>query len=211
MSSDLENSVQIVGEPWKSSAYYDDAEAWTWVFWDPTHPFRPCFDRLDLGHVIELACGRGRHSEIAAGLASHMTLIDIHQENLDACRERLSAFDNVDYICNDGYDYRPVQDGAATSIFCYDAMVHFSADLIESYLTDSARVLAPGGMALFQHSNYMSDSTQHYGLNPCARNLMTLERFAGLAGAAGLDVVQSRTLDWGGFTDLDGLTLLRKP
>lgn len=211
MPTDLENSVRIVGEAWKQSAYYDDAESWTWMFWDQAHPFRPWFDQLDLTHVIELACGRGRHSELTAPLASRLTLIDIHPENLQACRERLSGFNNVSFICNDGCGFRPLDDGSVTSIFCYDAMVHFSADLVESYLADTARVMADGGKALFHHSNYTGDPTQHYGLNPCARNLMSLEQFAGLATAAGLEVVQSRTLDWGGIANLDGLTLLRKP
>lgn len=211
MPSDLQDSVRIVGEPWKSSAYYDDAESWTWLFWDPLHPFRPWFDQLDLSNVVELACGRGRHSELTASLASCLTLIDIHQENLDACRARLARFANVHYICNGGFDYRPVADCTATSIFCYDAMVHFSAELVESYMADTARVLTHGGMGLFHHSNYTSESAQHYGLNPCARNLMSMQRFADLATTAGLEVVQSRTIDWGGFADLDGLTLLRKP
>ena len=33
-------------------------------------------------------------------------------------------------------------------------MVHFSADLVQAYLRDTARVLKPGGMALYHHSNY---------------------------------------------------------
>lgn len=211
MASDLQGSVQVVGEAWKESPYYEEAERWTWVFWDAAHPFRPWFDRLDLQNVLELACGRGRHSEVIATRATTLTVMDIHQENIDACRQRLSGFPNVNFICNDGYDYQPVADASVTSILCYDAMVHFSPDLVESYLRDSARVLVPGGMALFHHSNHDSGSTQHYGLNPCARNAMTLERFNALTIAAGMEPVTSRALDWGGFANLDGLSLVRRP
>lgn len=211
MTSNLKDSVELVGEAWKKSTYYDDAEQWTWLFWDEAHPFRPWFDKLELGHVLELACGRGRHSEIAAAKAVKLTGMDIHDENIEACRRRLSKFENVNFICNGGSDYQPVADRSITSIFCYDAMVHFSPDLIESYLLDSARILVPGGMALFHHSNLDSGSNQHYGLNPCARNTMTLERFNELAIASGLEPVESRPMDWGGFPNLDGLSLVRRP
>ncbi|MEO8137814.1 MAG: hypothetical protein ABI831_28030 [Betaproteobacteria bacterium] len=40
---------------------------------------------------------------------------------------------------------------------------------------------------------------------------MSLSRFAEYADTAGLDVVNSTPMDWGGVAGLDGLTLLRKP
>ena len=49
-----------------------------------------------------------------------------------------------------------------------------------------------------------------YGLNPLARNRMTMAMFHLLAEDAGLQVVESKTLDWGGIEKLDGLTLLRR-
>lgn len=206
----LQSSVDLVGEPWKESAYYEDAERWTFIFWEPAHPFRPWFDRLDLRNVLELAVGYGRHAERVAPMAGQLTLVDIHEANLAVCRQRLAAHDNVRYVCNDGYDFQPVPDASLTAIYCYDAMVHFSPDLVAAYLQDARRVLAPGGMALLHHSNHDADPTQHYGLNPCARNRMTMAAFRGLGEDAGLEVVDSKTIDWAGVTELDGLTLLRK-
>lgn len=210
MAPDLESSVQVVGEAWKESDYYADAERWTFVFWDQNHAFRRRFDRLDLGHVVELACGQGRHSAIVAPLASRLTLMDIHQENLDVCRRRLADFENVQLLCTNGYDYMPIESGSVTSVFCYDAMVHFSPDLVDSYLRDTFRILVPGGLGLFHHSNYDADPSKHYGLNPHARNRMTMGLFNELAVDAGLEVVDSTVLDWGGVRELDGLTLVRR-
>jgi len=73
----LQSSVDVVGAPWRESAYYEDAERWTFLFWEPEHPFRPWFDRLDLRNVLELACGYGRHAERVAPLAGQLTLMDI--------------------------------------------------------------------------------------------------------------------------------------
>jgi SAM-dependent methyltransferase len=206
---DLQSSVDLVGEAWKQSAYYQDAERWTFIFWDPGQPFRTWFDRLDLRNALELACGHGRHAERVVPHAGQLTLMDIHEENLDACRARLSGYGNVRYLLNSGYDFRPVPDATLTAIYCYDAMVHFSPDLVAAYLEDARRVLAPGGMALLHHSNYDADPSQHYGSNPQARNRMTLEMFRGLAERAGLEVVDSKPVEWAAIPGLDGLTLLR--
>ena len=211
MQSDLKQSVATVGEAWKSSPYYADAERWTFRFWEHGRKFRDFFDLMDLRETVELACGHGRHAERVAPLAGRLTLVDIHQENLDACRARLQRFDNVAYLRNEGFDYRPLPDESTTAIYCYDAMVHFSADLVASYLADTARVLARNGMALYHHSNYDRDQGLHYGQNPHARNIMSIPRFRSLAEAAGLEVLQSVALDWGNEPDLDGLTLVRKP
>jgi len=211
VGSDLQQSVGIVGEAWRDSPYYADAERWTFLFWDEGSPFREYFDRLDLKNVIELACGHGRHSERVAPLASSLTLMDIHDENLEMCRQRLGGFANVGFLKNNGYDYQPLADASATALFCYDAMVHFSPDIVLSYLNDTARVLVPGGMALFHHSNYHGEEGRHYALNPHARNNMSMTMFEIFAAAAGLEVVQSKMLDWAGIAGLDGLTLVRRP
>jgi len=207
----LQASADIVGEAWKESPYYADAERWTFIFWDPAHPFRPLFDRLDLRDVLELACGHGRHSEIVAGRSTRLTLMDIHPANLGACRTRLGDRHGIRYLTNNGFDFAPVEEASLSAIFCYDAMVHFSPDLVASYLADAARVLKPGGRALFHHSNRDGDPDVHYGQNPQARNRMTLAQFAALAEQSGLMVMEAKPVMWAGIPDLDGLTLVRKP
>ena len=144
-------------------------------------------------------------------MTGQLTLMDIHQANLDTCRKRLAGLGNVQYILNDGYDFQPVPDASLTAIICYDAMVRFSPDLVAAYLEDARRVLAPDGMALLHHSNCDADPSQHYGLNPQARNRMKMGMFRELAQAAGLEVVDSKTIDWAEVAKLDGLTLLRNP
>lgn len=210
MTTDLKTAVAVVAEAWKESTYYADAEQWTFIFWENGRGFKDMFDKLDLTQVVELACGHGRHSERIVSAAKHITLMDIHEENLKACHARLGAFPNVSIVINNGYDYRPLEDESATAVFCYDAMVHFSPDVVASYLRDTARVLVPGGMALFHHSNH-DGGEGHYGLNLHARNRMSMETFREYAEAAGLEVVESRKMEWGGVSDLDGLTLVRKP
>jgi ubiquinone/menaquinone biosynthesis C-methylase UbiE len=204
------DDVKTVAEAWANSKYYARAEEWTHVFWGPKTHFRRLFDRLDLTSVVELACGHGRHAAQTAVRAGHLTLIDIFEANLAACRERLAGAANVDYILGCGLDFQPLPDNSITAIYCYDAMVHFAPSMVEAYLLDAARVLKPGGMALFHHSNYPAPLERHYGQNPNARNHMTAALFAHYAENAGLTVVESIIIPWGKVADLDCLTLLRK-
>ena len=196
---------------WEASPYYDDAEQWTFLFWDEHRPFRPMFSKLDLTFVVELACGRGRHAERLINLLGTGRYFgtDILLSNIEACRERIGRSDQIEFHPTDGISL-PVPDETATALFCYDAMVHFDIEVIIAYLRDTARILSPGGRALFHHSNYSSNPGCPYGLNPMARNFMSLDLFAHLGRRADLYPIEQRTIPWGNFANLDGLTLFEK-
>lgn len=207
--TNLKDLAHQVAKPWDKSPYYQNAEKLTEVFWGENTIFLKFFNRLDLTSVTELACGHGRHSEIVQPKAGHLTLIDVFEDNLRTCQERMSQSKNVTYLLGNGYDFQPIKTGSQSAIFCYDAMVHFAPELVESYLKDAARILAPGGLALLHHSNFNPTQDQHYGLNPCARNAMTRTMFNAFADAASLELVEARKISWGGHEDLDGVSLLR--
>ena len=56
--------------------------------------------------------------------------MNVHEENIEYCRTRLARFQNTVFFTNSGHDFRPIADCALTAIFCYDAMVHFSPNLV---------------------------------------------------------------------------------
>lgn len=89
-------------------------------------------------------------------------------------------------------------------------MVHFEQDVVLSYLGDAARVLVPGGRALFHHSNYTAAPGNAYHLNPHWRNFMSKELFASGAIGLGLRVLEQNVLQWGNVPALDCLTLLER-
>lgn len=208
--ADLRKLAEDVARPWDGSPYYANAENLLHIFWAESSEFKRLFEKLDLTAVLELACGHGRHSEVVQPLAGRLVLMDVFQDNLDICKKRLSESGNVDYVFGNGYSFEPVEDASLSAIYCYDAMVHFAPELVEQYIKDTARVLKPGGMALYHHSNYDAPTDQHYGLNPNARNKMTREMFNGFVNDAGLDIVEAFEMGWGGHDNLDGVTLLRK-
>ncbi|MEZ5920869.1 MAG: class I SAM-dependent methyltransferase [Parvularculaceae bacterium] len=210
----LKAEVRVIGDGWKQSAYYDNVERTIPAFWGEHSFFKNCFDRLDLGHVVELACGHGRHAEQIKDAAGKISLMDVNQENIDYCKERFKGLQNVAYFTNNGLDFTPLEDNSASSIFCYDAMVHFDHRCVLSYLEDARRILVPGGMALFHHSNNSYPFSTHYGQNPHSRNFMTKELFARYSLDSGLEVIDQFVFDWGSgeklVKNLDCLTLVRK-
>ena len=208
---DISDSVKEVGYVWERNPYYERAEKLLYVFWNDESKYKQLFSRLDLSSTVELAAGHGRHAEIVAPLAGEMIVMDIHDSNLAACRSRLGGFGNVSFLKCDGFAFDGVADSWATSIYCYDSMVHFAPDVVKSYIKDTYRVLVPGGMALYHHSNYMSPGDQVWTSNPHGRNNMTRAIFVESAAEAGLSVLESTPVKWGGISDLDCVTLLRKP
>jgi SAM-dependent methyltransferase len=213
------NLTADIAADWRQSPYYAAAEQDQWLdmFWVPSSPFRGLFDTLDRHHLVELACGHGRHTArlIQDGLdrsCEAITLIDVNAENVEFCRERFHHFPLVSVLKNDGSDFAPLPDGAATGIFCYDAMVHFEYDAVMSYLKDAFRVLAPGSRALFHHSNNDKAPGTHYLTARHCRNFMSKNLFAHVAMRAGLTVIEQMVMDWGhSDKDLDCLSLVEKP
>lgn len=191
--------------------YFERAEKddWIAVFWKDSI-FLEYFSCLDLKNVVELACGRGRHVPQYVQKAGHITLVDILEKNINICKERFKNYTNISYYKNSGNDLKELNDNSYTSLFTYDAMVHFELLDIAGYLNETYRILTPGGMALFHHSNNSSDYKASYSSGIGGRSFMSKDIFAYLAYRAGLEIVKQKVIDWGGEPELDCITLVRK-
>jgi SAM-dependent methyltransferase len=217
--TNLRHSIEVVKEAWIGSPYYEDAEKWTFFFWDERFIFRRYFDQLDVTRCAELACGHGRHAEQLLqrypDRVEALYCLDVLEENVAFTMKRIAMYRQAAVVLVSGCDFQPIASGTLTSIFSYDAMVHFSPDIVLSYLIDAHRVLAPGGRALFHHANLYAPDTgkpgRHYGLNPNARNHMTLALLEFFAQEAGLRILQTEAMAWAEIPDTDRITLLERP
>lgn len=178
-------------------------------FWEETSPFAQLFEKLDLSNVIELACGRGRHVPKYADRAGNITLVDILDKNIEFCKERFKIFSNIEYLRNNGYNLEALPSNEYTSLFCYDAMVHFEMMDIYEYLKDIYRVLKSGGRALIHHSNFDGDYKASFGSATYGRNFMNKQLFAYLAYRIGFVILEQKVIDWD-IKDLDCITLIEK-
>lgn len=190
--------------------YFDSAEETLDVFWNKDAYFRKYFDQLDLENVVELACGRGRHVPQYIEKAGHITLVDILEKNIEFCKERFKNFNKLSYYVNNGFDLRQISDESQTSLFSYDAVVHFEMLDIFNYLRETHRILRREGMALFHHSNNTESYKVSFETGKSGRSFMSAQLFAHLCNRAGLEIIEQKVISWGNHKNLDCITLVRK-
>jgi ubiquinone/menaquinone biosynthesis C-methylase UbiE len=206
-------ATQVILEVHENTRYYDDAaqEEAVALFWGEKSKFLPYFLKLKCETILELAVGWGRHVPMYMDRANKIIVVDALAKNIHICRERFAGMSKIGYYVNNGVDLSDLGDNSFDSIFSYDAMVHFELIDIWGYLKETARVLAPGGRALYHYSNYSEHPTHVWTQNPHNRNFMSNAIFTHLADRAGLVVLEQGTVSWGGQESLDGITLLEKP
>lgn len=208
----LRHAARASGDPFRESPYYEAAEPdmdeqWRDLIW-------PMIRDCDFTATVDLAAGHGRNSAKLLEHVESLTIVDINEECLDACRRRFAGDRRVSFVRTDGTSLRGIADRSVTFVYSFDAMVHFEPEVVAAYLDETARVLTDEGRAFFHHSNrpLPPDTTFHDA--PHWRNHMTRELFDELAARAGLGVVGAREIDWGSGPDrhetLDGLTLLAR-
>lgn len=189
--------------------YFIDAEKSLNIFWDENSAFLKYFRLLDLTNVVELACGHGRHVNCYKEIADKIVLVDILEENIAVCKKRFAGETKIDYYVNSGCDLLEIESGSQTSLFTYDAMVHFEMWDVFSYLKETRRILKNGGMALFHHSNNTENYKITFVTGTGGRNYMSKDLFAYLCNRAGLNVIEQEVIDWS-RPQLDCITLVRK-
>lgn len=193
------------------SNYYEDAESDSWmnIFWAESSQFKKMFAKLDVSSVVELACGHGRHVQQYINDSSSITFVDINEENIAFCKNRFKEDTRFHYLVTSGNNFSGIKAASQTAVFSYDVMVHFEMLAVSDYLSETFRILCPGGKALFHHSNYTGNPDNSYKDSPGWRNFMSADIFRYLAKRCGFTVLAQHVIDWS-VPRLDCLTLLEK-
>ena len=211
----VKTNAQEIIETWKTKSssnyhYFDKAENLSDGFWNVDGAFYQNFQQLDLTSCLELACGHGRHAARIADKCGRLYLVDTSIDAIDFVTRRFDGRPNITcHLSVDGASFHFVPDGSLTSMFSYDAMVHFEFFNVWSYLQEIARTLAPGGRALIHHSNYSANPTGKFTDNPGWRNYMCESTFRHMVSRCGLSILSFRALDWSA-PNSDALSLLQK-
>jgi ubiquinone/menaquinone biosynthesis C-methylase UbiE len=150
--------------------------------------------------VLEIGPGAGRWSEVLAPRAGRLVLVDISEEPLRRCRERLAGFDNVSYVHGRGSELPGIADASIDAVWSFDVFVHVAPSDFLAYLDEIARVLRADGVAAIHHSDGRNRGrllSRHGWRAPMSREL-----FAALAEPRGLAV--TRQFDaWGQAGEFD--------
>lgn len=103
--------------------------------------------------VLDIGCGVGRMTRALAVRAARVLAMDVSGEMLARAREQNSHLTSVDWIHGDGRSLRPVGDAAVDGCFSWVVFQHIpDEETIFDYVREMARVLKPGGWAVFQAS-----------------------------------------------------------
>ena len=208
-------TVQEISKRWVATPYYDAVEARAAAQWQSIiAPFLLPFGDIDHSHVLEIAVGHGRMTQLLLNAAERVTGVDVLQENIDFCANRFKDCARLQLIKTDGATLKEIAGGSVSFTFCFDSMVHFDSDIVRSYVRESRRVLKPGGYFFTHHSNNTRSPEGDFQRAPHARNFMSEPLFRHYAKKEGMEVAATKVIDWGSgnkrVAELDCLSLLRK-
>jgi SAM-dependent methyltransferase len=102
------------------------------------------------GRCLEVGCGPGRMTGALAERFDEVLALDVSPAMLERARANVAA-PNVTFQLVSGERLDGLDDGIADALICYLVLQHLpSRAVVESYLREFARVLAPAGEAFVQ-------------------------------------------------------------
>jgi ubiquinone/menaquinone biosynthesis C-methylase UbiE len=134
------------GEEWSSS--------WGrtgFLWWGTLFPRIQAF--VPTSTILEIAPGFGRMTYYLKDLCTNLTVIDIAERCIEACKQRFSSCSHITYHINDGKTLAMIPDRSVDFVFSFDSLVHAEADVLETYLRQLTRKLKPDGVGFIHHSN----------------------------------------------------------
>ena len=97
--------------------------------------------------------GTGQVHPYLKDLRQHLTVVDLTERCIEACKERFSEDSHITYHVNDGKSLAMIPDHSVDFVFSFDSLVHVEADVIEAYLRQLVLKLKPNGVGFIHHSN----------------------------------------------------------
>jgi predicted TPR repeat methyltransferase len=153
--------------------------------------------------AIDIGCGRGEWLQLLQGLGVNAIGVDISQTMVQTCNDKglqVHATDGVEYL-------RAQADNSVSLISGFHIIEHISFGQLLELFTQTARVLKPGGMVIFETPNpknllvgsadFYLDPTHQRPLHP-----MTMQFFL---RNAGINTVKVNYVDDKGLTDHDDI------
>lgn len=164
--------------------------------------FAPFLGSCDV--LLEIGPGGGRFTEILLPKCKQLIALDTSSTMLKLLRQRFPASAHIEYVLGDGKGLSRVPDRSIDVVFCYDVFVHLQHWDIYNYLTETRRVLKPGGKAVIHYANTFSELGWKVFLSQVPRSLnrhkqygtfmvMTPEIMREFVQRAGLELVETVT------------------
>lgn len=196
------------GEEW-SSGFGDSHMMWHGFIMPRIARHLPC------ANALEIACGHGRCTRFLAMRCERLWAVDLTHEVVEACRQRLSVFTNIEYAKTDGKTLPMIPDASLDFAFSWDSLVHAEADVLDSYVAELARTLRPGGCGFLHHSNLGAhagpDGVIAVANKHWRAESMTAARFRDACARVGLVCLAQELIPWGGAEYIDCFSSFLRP
>ena len=101
-------------------------------------------------HALDFGCGVGRLSQALAEYVDQVTGVDIAPSMLAKARELDRSDGRCEFLLNQASDLSLIGSGSIDIVYSSLVLQHIPKNLQRGYLREFVRVLAPGGVAIFQ-------------------------------------------------------------
>lgn len=101
-------------------------------------------------HALDFGCGVGRLSQALADHFDRVTGLDISPSMLELARARNRSGERCTYVLNQSGSLSVFQDGEFDLIYSNVTLQHVPRRLALGYIAEFVRILAPGGILVFQ-------------------------------------------------------------
>ncbi len=104
--------------------------------------------------LLEIGPGGGKWTVRLAPRVAGVVAFDVAAAMIDRTRRRCAreGVTNVSFVLGDGNGLAAVPSRSVDIVFSYDVFVHIALEDTVTYVTDVARVLKPGGVAILHHA-----------------------------------------------------------
>jgi SAM-dependent methyltransferase len=144
----------ILTHPQKTGGRWDAAE----FFATGTHEVGIFMQRAKVWGVpvsrrsaLDFGCGIGRLTQALAGHFDHVYGVDISSKMIELARQHNRHGQRCEYLWNPAGDLSRFADGSIDMIYSWITLQHMRPRYARRYMREFLRVLAPGGLLLFQY------------------------------------------------------------
>ncbi|CAN5599682.1 hypothetical protein BH10ACT1_BH10ACT1_41240 [soil metagenome] len=158
---------------------------------------------LRKGRALDFGCGVGRLTLALGAVFDRADGVDISETMVDLAREHNDLGDRVEYHVNLAPDLALFPDDSFDFVFSTIVLQHNPPDAAARYIEEFGRVLAPGGIAVFDMTAALTGASLPPGSHTAAISLVTPPRMVPEeATAVTVTVTNTSRQDWPAGTRL---------